>query len=282
MTGSKIKKDDPLTARKHLALFRKCLPLQVKLHELIRALGSTEEQTCLDIGLDNGAMSYHLRRRGGKWHTVVSSDTIADAVRTVVEDNVHSAGNRVLPFKKKFFDAVIVNRFLDGGESDTAFIEECHRVLKSDGRLIVIVAHAKRWTIIKPLRRLLGASTEKKGATRAGYSETQLFRSLKNGFDVHNMRSFSRFFIELTDAFVRPVAERMGEEKSGGKGIARLYSVALPFYWLAHQLDMLLFFTRGHYLIASAKRRSWRSRDAPVLVDGRSISEAVLSRPSDK
>jgi len=33
-----------------------------------------------------------------------------------------------------------------------------------------------------------------------------------------------------------------------------MYSLAAIFYVIAAQLDMLLVFTRGHYLIASAKR----------------------------
>ncbi|MGQ9663098.1 MAG: hypothetical protein ACUVWX_12290 [Kiritimatiellia bacterium] len=49
-------------------------------------------------------------------------------------------------------------------------------------------------------------------------------------------------------------------------------------YTLAYQLDLLLFFTRGYYMVASAKRRAWRPRTAPVLSDGRSLSEVVLVR----
>ena len=60
--------------------------------------------------------------------------------------------------------------------------------------------------------------------------------------------------------------------------VMRMYSVAGIFYVLAAQLDMLLFFTRGHYLIAHAKRRAWRPRKTPVQSDGRTITEAVLSR----
>jgi hypothetical protein len=34
-------------------------------------------------------------------------------------------------------------------------------------------------------------------------------------------------------------------------------------------------------MIAMAKRRAWHPRKTPVLVDGRSISEAVLSKAAD-
>jgi hypothetical protein len=49
-------------------------------------------------------------------------------------------------------------------------------------------------------------------------------------------------------------------------------------YRLFYQLDLLLFFTKGHRMLAVAHRRAWRRRDTPVLVDGRTLSEAVLSK----
>jgi hypothetical protein len=54
-----------------------------------------------------------------------------------------------------------------------------------------------------------------------------------------------------------------------------------PLFGLAYQLDFLLFFSRGNYLIANAKRRAWLPRKTPVLSDGRSITEAVLSKIKD-
>lgn len=269
----------PVPARQHLHLFRKCLPMRIKLAEILRFLGNTEGQTCLDIGADNGMMSYQLRRRGGTWHSAVINQRTANSVRAVVADNVSVLEDQTLPFKKKTFDTVVLIDFLERTKSDESFIEECHKILKPDGRLIVSAARVKTWTVLKPLRALLGLSYEKKGLVRPGYSESELFGVLKHGFDVYQMRSYSRFFVELTDTVVRALAVRMtqAEQSETGK-VRRLYSIASVFYHLASQLDMLLFFTRGHYLIAMAKRRAWRPRKAPVLVDGRSISEAVLSK----
>ena len=56
----------------------------------------------------------------------------------------------------------------------------------------------------------------------------------------------------------------------------RFYSMLYPFFWLAAQLDKLLFFTKGYCLIGRARRRQWRPRRTPVLADGRSIAEAAL------
>ena len=83
-----------------------------------------------------------------------------------------------------------------------------------------------------------------------------------------------------TSVFVERLA--FGRGNSGaippGRYPRRVLSIGGFFYKIAEQFDMLLLFNRGHRLVAVGKRRGWRPRDAPILVDGRSISEAVLSR----
>jgi SAM-dependent methyltransferase len=275
--------DNPISpeAESHNHFFRKSRPLQVMLQETLRSLGDPQEQTCLDIGTENAMLSYYLRKRGGTWHTAVGSEKVAAPVRAAVKDNVYVLEQTTLPFKKQMFDAVVVFRYLERVRADEALIEECHRVLKPDGRLIVNTAHVKSWTMLEPLRSILGLTFEEKGLVRPGYSETQLFNILKHGFDVHNMRTYSRFFVELIDSIVQAKAARKSGKDNAERRLMRLYTTANPFYELAFQLDMLLFLARGHSLIATAKRRAWHPRNVPVLVDGRSISEAVLTKALD-
>jgi hypothetical protein len=126
---------------------------------------------------------------------------------------------------------------------------------------------------------MLNLTYADRGWVREGYTESQLFSILKHGFDVHHMRSYSRFLEELADTIVMAMANRAKARSSGDwEGSTRLFAIAGPFYRIAYQLDMFLFMGHGFNLIATAKRRAWRPRNAPVLVDGRSISEAVLSK----
>ncbi|OVE74527.1 hypothetical protein BVX94_00065, partial [bacterium B17] len=111
---------------------------------------------------------------------------------------------------------------------------------------------------------------------KVGYTEAELFGILKNGFDVYSVKSFSRFFVQLVDAIVSALVNKHDPSVEPGKKV-KVYSIAAPFYWLAQQLDMLLFFSKGHRLVAEAKRRGWKDRNAPILNDGRTITEAVLS-----
>ena len=249
-------------------VFRKSVPMQVTLQEILKAIGELDGRNCLAIGSHNAMMSYQLRRSGGVWQELVFNKETAANIHDVVGEDVHVFEGSSLPFRAKSFDVVVMLNGLEEQPSDSAFIEMCHKSLKPDGQLVVCAPREKRMTLVSPVRALLGL-------TPGGYTERHLFTILKNGFDVMQMRSYSRFFVELVDAIVQGIARRRRDREP--TTLLRLYTVAYVFYWIAYQLDLLLFFARGHRLIARAKRRGWRSRDAPILVDGRSISEAVLS-----
>lgn len=269
--------------REQGSIFRRRLPLRVSLREILRALGSTEGLTCLEVGTENGAFSQQLRRHGGSWSTVAPDEETAERVSAVVGDSVQVMADSSLPFKKKLFDVILVNGFLERIKNDDLLIEECHRVLKPDGRIIVHVARLGGWSPILSLRRLMGPERAREKVARKGYTESDLFSVLKNGFDVVHMRSFSRFFAEFADLVVlrRDESVRLSQGVLAESRLRRLYAFGCFFYWLADQMDMLLLFSRGYKLIAVGKRRAWRPRNAPILVDGRSISEAVLSRAGD-
>jgi len=272
----------PLTAAKHLQIFRASLPMRIRLQEILRALGDVSGLTCLDIGSANGVICHYLRRAGGKWDTVATDDHTAALLREVVPDNVYVFEGETLPFKKKSFDAVVIVDSLERIKNDEQFVEECHKILKPDGRLVVCVANVKRWSLIRLFRRLLGLTPDKRGWVRAGYSESDLFNLLKHGFDIQGVRSYSRFWLELTDTLVQFLANRPKTKPGGAEKRERwLYAVARALYWLAFQMDLMLVFNRGYHLVAVAKRRAWRPRKAPVLVDGRSITEVVLTKAAD-
>ena len=54
--------------------------------------------------------------------------------------------------------------------------------------------------------------------------------------------------------------------------------MAYPLMWLLSKLEeKLLFFVPGHNMVAKTKRRVWRARKQPILIDGRSIAEAAIN-----
>lgn len=274
----------------HLRLFSKSLLKQAKLAEIVRLLGPTSGQTCLDVGGDNGVIPYYLRQRGGSWHSADLSEKAVESMRKLLGDRVHLLQGSVLPFEDAFFDAVVVIDMLEHLPQDAEFIRQCHRVLKPTGRLIVNVPHIKRRSVLRPVRRMLGLTDELHGHVRPGYTESQLYDVLKDGFNVEKAHTYSRFFVESLDTLIQFAVRRANRgQEAGSKGVLideqdftrmeklfRMYSALYPFFWLAAQLDLGLFFTRGYSLIARASWRPWRPRRAPVLSDGRSIAEAAL------
>ncbi len=260
-------------------IFRRSVPLQVRLQEITRALGAVEGLTCLEVGADNGGHSLKLRKHGGSWQSVAWDPAVAEAVGAAIGEKVHVFAEGGLPFKKKLFDVVVVYDFLERFRDDIAFIEECHKILKPDGRLIVSVHRLGNWRPVEMLRSALGQTYQKRGFVRPGYTESELFRVLKSGFDVHVVRAYSRFCVEFSDAIVSRVIEKFQAAGEAGKGrVARAHTIGNIFLRIAFQLDALMLLSRGYRFIVIAKRRAWRPRNAPVLVDGRSITEAVLSR----
>ncbi len=261
-------------------IFMRSLPLQMKVYELRKAIGSVEGGACLDTGASNCMVSYHLRREGEDWHTVVSGRERKECLSEALEENVHEMEDGHLPFNEKIFDVVVIDNYLEKIENPREFVAECHKALNPDGRLIIHARHAKKAGLTQLIDKALGMSPEKRGLQRNGFTEPELFSILKTGFDVHLVRSYSRFFVSMIESIVA-FCELRAQKKKGGESPAfpdRLYKVAGICYKVAYQLDFLLFLTRGHYLIATAKRRGWRPREAPILSDGRSIAEAVVSK----
>lgn len=273
----------------HLQLFKKSLLKQAKLREIRKLLGPVDGRTCLDVGGDNGVISYHLRRLGGTWYSVDLTEKAVESIRHLVGQNVYRIKGPELPFEDGLFDKVVIIDMLEHLEADGEFVEECHRVLRPKGELIVNVPHFKIYGLLPPIRHMLGLTEEEHGHVRPGYTTTQLFDLLKDGFDVEEVRTYSRFFVESLDTAIRVVAKRKARGEAGGKGLLideqdfermqklfRAYALVYPVFRTAALADHLLFLTKGYSLIARARWRPWRPRRAPVLADGRSIAEAAL------
>lgn len=274
--------NDARRIAQRVRLFRHCLPERVKLGEIARNLPDTGDLDCLTIGTGEAMIAYHLHQRGGRWQHFAPDAATADAVSACLGDSVRVPKGRKFPFKDKTFDVLIVLDALERAEEEEDFIVECHRVLKPAGRLLLCVPHAKAWSVVGLLQTLFGQTFEKRGMLRPGYTEPHLFRTLKDGFDMHAMHSYSRFCTEAVRVLTRTIYNPdVTNPQPLSDNHIRAYSMLYPLYWLAYQLDFLLFFTRGHHILSVGKRRAWLPRKTPILSDGRSISEAVLSRIKD-
>ena len=282
-TGGAFSASDSQADERLASWCRRSVVLRTRWRQIAALLDATAGQTCLEIGA--GALGPLLRRAGGEWYGADRGDAAAGRLRRLYGERAAAIGeDGRLPFPDGRFDVVVVLDTLERWMSEAPLIEDIHRVLKPAGRLVIEVPLLKR-SLLHPLRRALGFSDERLGRVRPGYTESQLYGVLKDGFDVQEVRVYSGFFAELCEWMAHRAAERrvqgppawMAEELEPREfaRLMRIYGVIFPAAWARAILDWVLPF-RGHRLALRAKRRLWIPRKTPVLRDGRSIAEATL------
>jgi len=249
-----------------LRLYRKSVLKQAKFRRFRKLLGRVDGKRCLDIGADNGVLSLLFRRMGGSWASADLEPESVDAIRTLVETDVHLIDGERTPFGDGEFDVVAIVDFLEHVRTDRAFVAECARILKPGGQLIVNVPRVRRWSVLGPLKRRLGLTDEEHGHLREGYTLDGLRALLAPHFEITDGRTYNKFFSECVDVVVRFASKR---KKGGGgaKGTVmtaqdlatarkalRVYSLLYPGFWLLSRLDAIVP-TRGMHLIVSATKR---------------------------
>ena len=259
-----------------LDVFRKAASSQGRTREMLRLLSPIRKERGLDLSGSDAAISYWLTRSGGEWDSVAPTESSAAARRRFLPDKVSLFSGLPLAFLDKTFDVAVLGDLMIRITDSKRLAAELHRVLKPAGSLVLDVTHAKPFSWLRPLQRRLPAYYTG-GRFRSGYSEKELFLILKDGFDVQEVRSYSRFFVTLVDLLLQRAVQRARIRSDSAIRIKRAYSVAYPFFLAARQLDSLLFWTRGYRLTVLAKRHIWRPRNSPGIQENRPVSKAVLS-----
>jgi SAM-dependent methyltransferase len=272
-------------------LFKHSVRRQMRLSKLKELISTSTNQNCLEITAGDGIISSRLRESGGRWKTLVLSSEGKASVDWFVEEQVDLLEGVAIKEPDGTFDLVVIVDALERVRDDYAFIKECHRVLKPDGRLVVTAARKMVCLGVCPLRSLLGLSWRAKGLERPGYTNGEFFEALKDGFDVPETDSYSTCCVEVPGLFCEALANKLarGIYNMPGEntGTEQFYhytklnvfaALVYPLMWVLGKLDeKLLFFLPGHNMVAKTKRRVWRARKQPVLIDGRSIAEAAIN-----
>jgi SAM-dependent methyltransferase len=182
-----------------------------------------------------------------------------------------------LPFKSASFDLVVSLDYLEHLENDDTCLEEIHRILKKDGRLILATPRTGKFLVLHKLRSALGLSMEFYGHKREGYSLEELEKKLMEAhLQLQKHRTFSRFFSELLELllnffYIKFLSRRIratsklrdghirpstSQEFSAQKKSFKIYSFLYPIIWLISRLDQILFFQRGYGLLVWAQKIS--------------------------
>src|SRR5574338_1411699 len=94
-------------------LFNKSVLKQNNYRKITAFLGPTEGLHCLDIGSDNGVISYLLRQRGGDWKSADLDDQAVASIRELVRTGVYPIDGEHTPFEDDEFDAGVLVDFLE-------------------------------------------------------------------------------------------------------------------------------------------------------------------------
>lgn len=254
-----------------VALFNRSVLKQEKFRRITALLDEPAGRTSLDIGADNGVISYLLRRRGGRWYSADLDERAVESIRQLVGDDVYQLDGARTPFPDGAFDQVVVVDYLEHIPDDDAFARELRRIVRPGGGVIINVPHVKPRSLVNRLRHAIGLTDEWHGHLRPGYTLDDLRRLLGAGFEVERAVTYSRAFSELVDTGLNGLYLAM--QGRGGKGPASskgtvvtgsdlrkhrkqflMLSALYPFLWTVAQLDRLLLFQPGYKLIVRARR----------------------------
>ena len=249
-----------------LRLFGKSVLKQRKFKEITTLLGETRHLHCLDIGADNGVISYLLRRQGGVWKSADLNEKAVCSIRELVHDEVYQIDGTRTSFEESEFDRVAIIDFLEHIPTDKEFIGELFRLIKPGGEVIVNVPHIKN-SLLRKFRLAIGQTDEKHGHLRPGYTVDGLRVLLNEQFTIVTSKTYSKFFSECIDTFIAFAVDLVKKGKaSTSKGLIvtgqdlkqyrklfKVYSLIYPIMWVFAKLDNLLFFTSGYMLIVRAK-----------------------------
>lgn len=286
--------DPDSAAAWQVRLFKKSLTKQAKLQNLQRFLSPPEGKSCLDVGGDNGVIPYMLRRNGGHWISIDSSNKAVSSMRDLFgKEAVFKIEGAELPFEDDSFDTIVVIDYLEHIQDHALFLKECHRCLRGKGELIINVPHIKSLSFNRGLRKLLKLTDKKHGHVRPGYRLRDLYEISKNGYDIVENQMYGGFFVEFLDTWIQFFGGGLTETEDGSgesKGlmldqkdlrkfakIFRIYSLLYPFLCIAKGLDKVFSFTNNHYLLVKAKPRPWTERKSVRMIDGRSIADATIN-----
>ncbi|MBA3759295.1 MAG: class I SAM-dependent methyltransferase [Gemmatimonadales bacterium] len=252
-----------------VALFNRSVLKQAKFRQIELLLDEPAGKTNLDIGADNGVISYLLRRRGGQWHSADLDEHTVASIRQLVGENVHRLDGARTPFPDQTFHQVVVVDYLEHIQDDGGFARELARIVRPDGHVIINVPHLRPGSILNRFRHAIGLTDEWHGHLRPGYDVRGLKALLGPMFEIERCSTYSRAFSELIDTGLNGLYLRM--QKTTGPGSRKgtvvtqsdlrkhkkqfvMLSALYPLLWTVAKLDALLWFQAGYKLIVRARR----------------------------
>ena len=251
-----------------IKLFKKSPLKQRKFNIIKKLLPNYNDKECLDIGSDNGVISYLLRKNGGKW---CSADLVPETVKLIkelVNDNVFEVNDKnPFPFEDKKFDIVVIVDFLEHVNNDKFVINEINRILKDNGELIINVPNPING-LIRFLKFKTGYTDAAHGHVRAGYNLNEIKELTKDSFSVTEYKKYGRCFSDFVDFLIIFALRKLQGNKDTKKGTVvgsndinkykksfKIFSLIYPFLKFVVFLDSIFFFLPTNMLTVKLKKK---------------------------
>lgn len=251
-----------------IKIFNKSALKQRKYKIIKEMLGDFKDKVSLDIGSDNGVISYLLRKEGGVWYSADLIPETVSLIKELVKDNVYKIDDKdKFPFIDDTFDNVVIVDFLEHVNDDKFVINEIRRILKRDGTLIINVPNPVNG-IVRFLKFKTGQTDEAHGHVRAGYSLKDLKNLLGSDFEIIKYKKYARCFSDFIDFLIIFSLGILQGKKNTKKGTVasgddinkfkksfKLYSLIYPFVKVFTYLDSIFFFLPTNMITVKAKKR---------------------------
>ena len=266
-------------------LLKRSVRRLAKLSHVKRMAGNLGGFRCLEISAGDGLLSTQFYGMGASWETLAVSREAACSVALTTGRSVPALENATIPFEDETFDLVVILDALKAIDDDYGFIRECHRVLKNNGRVIIDERCKRPFSAAFLLNRIFGIAPTKRGARRDGYSDKELYNILKDGFDVPEIAHYSNGLYEAGAAFWDAlqyaetgapywmVSDANKARFENYRRLARIAGILRPIALLCSKFEFL----PGHRTAVKSRKRPWRPRVQPLLIDGRTIADAAIN-----
>src|SRR5688500_18786373 len=118
----------------------------LRLIKILKLFEKTSDKKVLDVGCATGYLGKKIKELGNQVIGIdISQKAVTKAKKVLNDAVVVDLNNQKLPFKDQDFDYIIASEVIEHLFDGGSFLHEIHRVLKSNGTLIITTPNISFW-----------------------------------------------------------------------------------------------------------------------------------------
>lgn len=242
---------------------------KIRLPIIMDLIEPEKNEILLDVGSGGGYFSKALAKKS---KLVVSLDmspsNAKNAKQSIYNENIYFVIGDAThsPFKNEVFDKILATEIIEHIENDKLFIEECERILKNIGYIVITTPCTNPSFSLDWLRKISGVNIKEDfGHVRGGYTRQDLEELLNEiNLKIIMISYFSQFFAEFNKIITymgRTVHSGNKNWTSGETQLKlietkpfKIYKSFFPILYQIAKLDKLLYMFKGHHIVIKASK----------------------------